>query len=191
MTNKRWRMAASAIVLLMLVSQASAQVKLNGLGKPYNLEWGPYLGGHPWSYAESYGYGFPFSATSIPWTAVYPYSLPFFSPNMQGPWNRSDLYYRYGAGRYGPFSTPVGYYSPSPAVLAVNVPPAAEVWVDGNATRQTGAQRLFSSPPLPPGQNYVYVVRVRWLENGQPVEHMKTVNVQGGERVQMQFPPQP
>jgi uncharacterized protein (TIGR03000 family) len=182
-------MLASAAMLLILVSQTGAQTKLNGLGKPYNLQWGPYEGGHGWSYAESYGYGFPFSPLAIPWTAVYPYSAPYFSPSMQGPWNKPGLYYRYGSGRYGPFATPPGQYNPAPAVLAVTVPPEAEVWVDGNPTRQAGEQRLFASPPLNPGQNYLYVLRVRWMENGQPVEHMKTVNVQGGEKVELQFPP--
>jgi uncharacterized protein (TIGR03000 family) len=186
MTRKCRQGGLGAVALILLVVAAgrgSAQFQ-----RKWDLSLGPYEGGHGWSYAESYGYGFPFNPLAVPWTAVYPYSLPYYSPRVQGPWNNPALYYRYGAGRYGPYAQGLGNYAPAPAMINLQCPPDCQVWVDGSPTQQTGGQRQFVSPPLNPGQNYVYVLRVRWLENGRAMEQMETVNVQGGERVQMQFP---
>jgi uncharacterized protein (TIGR03000 family) len=70
------------------------------------------------------------------------------------------------------------------ARIDVAVPVAeAKVWVNGTATKSTGLNRLFISPPLQPGQNYSYEIRAQWLENGQTMERTTKVRVQASKQV--------
>ncbi len=73
-------------------------------------------------------------------------------------------------------------------VISVRVPqPAAEVFVDGKKTAQTGTDRTFESPPLAAGQTYKYTVTARWVERGQVVELSKDVTGMPGEVVRVDF----
>jgi uncharacterized protein (TIGR03000 family) len=74
------------------------------------------------------------------------------------------------------------------AQFTVEVPANAEVYLEGVKTRQTGTSRVFVSPPLTPGQQYVYEVRARWTENGQPVEQTRSLTVSAGQRITVRFP---
>jgi uncharacterized protein (TIGR03000 family) len=74
-----------------------------------------------------------------------------------------------------------------PVVVTIRVPsPDAEVWFDGQRTRQEGAQRLFESPALHPGK-YSYQIRAKWRQNGKNMEETRTVQVQPGDRVTVDF----
>ena len=65
------------------------------------------------------------------------------------------------------------------ALVNVRLPDAnAEVWVEGQQTRQRGTWREYISPPLNPDRDYVYDIRARWTENGKEVERTRTVPVQ-------------
>lgn len=73
-------------------------------------------------------------------------------------------------------------------VISVKVPqPAAEIWVDGTKTVQTGTDRIFESPPLGAGKSYRYTLTARWIEGGQPVEMSKEVTGAPGEVVRVDF----
>jgi uncharacterized protein (TIGR03000 family) len=123
------------------------------------------------------------------------------------------LYGGYGRGYYGGYGAPNVYDSNYYADPVVQVAPSdirqsfysepannqqiatmvvlvprtdAKVWVDGAPTNQQGMERSFNSPPLEPG-NYVYTIRARWVENGQPVERDRRVNVQPGQSVRVNF----
>jgi uncharacterized protein (TIGR03000 family) len=73
-------------------------------------------------------------------------------------------------------------------LLSVQVPqPAAEVFVDGKKTAQTGTDRTFESPPLEAGKSYRYTVTARWVEGGQVVEAKKEVTGTPGEVVRVDF----
>lgn len=75
-----------------------------------------------------------------------------------------------------------------PLVLSVKVPqPAAEVFVDGHRTAQTGLDRTFESPPLEPGKQYRYELTARWVEGGQPREMKRAVVGTPGEVVRVDF----
>src|SRR6516165_8751527 len=53
-----------------------------------------------------------------------------------------------------------------PATLRVLLPQDnAILTIQNGATRQTGNNRLFQSPPLPPGKEYVYTVVAVWEPN--------------------------
>jgi len=73
-------------------------------------------------------------------------------------------------------------------VLSVKVPqPAAEVFVNGVKTAQTGTDRLFESPPLDAGKTYKYELTARWMEGGAPREVKKAVIGTPGEVVRVDF----
>jgi uncharacterized protein (TIGR03000 family) len=77
--------------------------------------------------------------------------------------------------------------SDTSALLTVRVPANAEVWVEGVKTSSTGPLRRFQSPPLQPGQRYVYTVRAQWQENGQPVTDTHKVDVAAGANISVNF----
>jgi uncharacterized protein (TIGR03000 family) len=90
-----------------------------------------------------------------------------------------------GAFYYSPDSSATG--ADSAAQLNVQVPANAEVWLNGYKTKLTGSARTFISPPLTNDQNYRYHVRVRWMENGQPVTQERDVPVAPGTQTSVQF----
>jgi uncharacterized protein (TIGR03000 family) len=77
--------------------------------------------------------------------------------------------------------------NPNQAMIEVRVPDNAQVWFDGDATQQRGADRLFSSPPLEPGKRYHYDVKARWHEGDRTVEKTRTVHVEAGKHVTVEF----
>jgi uncharacterized protein (TIGR03000 family) len=94
-----------------------------------------------------------------------------------------------------PKATQVARLEPTPApegssraAIEIRVPADAALWFDGYKSSQVGPVRKFSTPPLKSGQNYAYDIRARWTVNGAPVEQTRTVVVQPGERVQVDFP---
>jgi uncharacterized protein (TIGR03000 family) len=66
------------------------------------------------------------------------------------------------------------------ARLKVLVPADATVTVDGHATRSTGAERQFVSPPLQPGRKFTYTLEATWKENGQLRRLTRRVTVEAG-----------
>jgi uncharacterized protein (TIGR03000 family) len=85
---------------------------------------------------------------------------------------------------------PVAPQPPEPAMIDLTLPTRdAEVWVGGVRTTQTGTERRFVSPPLPPGSDYVYAVRVRWRDaQGEVKLQQHNVLVQAGSHVTVTFP---
>jgi len=70
--------------------------------------------------------------------------------------------------------------------LSLKLPqPAAEVLVDGVKTTMTGTDRLYESPPLEAGKEYVYDITARWVEGGATVERKKTVKGKPGEVIRV------
>jgi uncharacterized protein (TIGR03000 family) len=64
---------------------------------------------------------------------------------------------------------------------------AAELWVEGQKTISTGTWRRFSSPPLVPGERYIYEFRARWFDNGRELVQSRKVPVRAGERIIVDF----
>ncbi len=73
------------------------------------------------------------------------------------------------------------------ASVQVLAPANAEIWFDGHATHQTGADRSFTTPALDQGQDYVYKVRAHWDADGKAVDRTKEVTVRAGGRVVVDF----
>jgi uncharacterized protein (TIGR03000 family) len=76
---------------------------------------------------------------------------------------------------------------PARATIQVRVPPGAEVWFQGAKTKQTGAVRLFESPPLEPRERYAYDIKARWTEGGKEMERTLRVYVWAGARSEADF----
>jgi uncharacterized protein (TIGR03000 family) len=77
------------------------------------------------------------------------------------------------------------------AMIRVQVPPTATVFIEDQRTSQNGAMRVFQSPTLEPNKTYYYRVKVTWpLGTGQKdfvVE--QEVTVRGGQTSIIDFMP--
>lgn len=196
--------AGALALLLTSLNHASAGL----IRGPFDYSIGPYRGGQGWSYNESYGYfGVP-STSTYPYYAFFPYTL--YTPYGYG--LRNNRWGYYGDGRYGlnpayltppraPGYTkeiahnvvvpPMNQMTGLAAVIDIKMPCYGELWVDGMPTEQLGTDRLFRSPPLEKGGEYVYVLRARWLDNNSKIiEQTQEVRVHCGERMQVVFPKQ-
>ena len=206
--NKLWSLSFVTTGVLALVLTPANGVRAGVFRGPYDFSVGPYRGGQGWSYNVSYGYFGVSSTTEYPYYAFFPYTI--YTPYGYG--LTSNRFGYYGNGFYGMNPgylmppRPPGYLKDMKArakdvvlppmnqvnwlaaVIEVKMPCYGDLWVDGVPTEQLGTDRLFTSPPLEKGGEYVYVLRARWLENGQMIEQTQDVRVHCGDRVQVVFP---
>jgi uncharacterized protein (TIGR03000 family) len=66
-------------------------------------------------------------------------------------------------------------------VLMAHVPEDARVWIEGDPTTSTGTERFFKSPRMTPDQEYHYMVRVAWAEDGHWVSKESSIPVTAGQ----------
>jgi uncharacterized protein (TIGR03000 family) len=131
-----------------------------GLGFGYPGYYGGY-GGYGGGYYGGYGdYGYP----------SYSYSPTYVYPQVQGVQTQSAY-------------EPAG----NTARLVIQVPPDAQVTVEGQPVQQMGPVRQLVSPPLEPGKPFHYTVKAQWNQNGQPVTQEKKVDVQAGQTATVDF----
>jgi uncharacterized protein (TIGR03000 family) len=113
-------------------------------------------------------------------------SYPFVS-SIDAP----DTYGRYTEGPgffYRSWVAPPDAPEEQVAYIHVRVsPPDAEISFEGSKTSQIGSSRLYVSPPLVPGENYTYDIRVSWKENGREVTRARKVAVRAGDRLSVVF----
>jgi uncharacterized protein (TIGR03000 family) len=192
--NRRWicRAPLLALLTLLLVRTPGNAGLFNNNGIGSAMYYGPYTGGHIYSYNTAYGYYLPF--------------------NFADSWRYDPLAYPGGPYPYHP-TYPLlarvhdrrnpGVIADDPAPAALNllpvpeagcatvrvtVPATAEVWFEGQQTKQTGPNRTFQSPVLEPGKNYIYTIRARWSEaGGAPVEQFQAVTVRAGANAAVEF----
>ena len=155
------------------------------------------------SYPRYYGYRYPrYYGSYGAWPYNYSYypsygNYDYYPDSYAAPsydWS-SPAYDSGYYGSYGDVTPP--YLDTDPNVTAqadtrvqitVTVPVDAQLWFEGTATTSSGPVRVFHSPPLQLGKQYVYEVRARWTENGQEVNQTQQVQVAAGSRVQVHFP---
>lgn len=199
-----WRSCApyGAVIALLLFATASFA------GPP-----SPYIGFYPfYGYRGFYSNGYSMYGPPVPTYAPVPgvfggsdQRLGNFAYPPPVSWNRAN------PRAYAPAAPliPGAPSTPAPLDIEPNVPTlpaprplpgnaaasvevrvpdgAADVFFDGRATQQTGARRLFESPPLARGKSYSYEVRARWQENGQEVVRNRSVAVEPGQKVLIDF----
>ena len=202
--------AVSLVTIASLALLFSCRAVSAGLIRgPYDYSIAPYRGGQQWSYFESYNYfgvsnpsAYPYWANGIfPYYWASPFTWGSGSRYPSVPWGRGGYYNPINPAYLTPPRAP-GYTKESArdvvlpnmnqepglaAVLDIKMPCFGELWVDGFSTEQLGTDRLFRSPPLAPGSEYVYEVKARWTQNGKPVTRTKTVRVRPGQRALVDF----
>jgi uncharacterized protein (TIGR03000 family) len=67
------------------------------------------------------------------------------------------------------------------ALIMAHLPEDASIWFEDTATQQTGTLRHFRTPPLTPGKEYAYTVRVQWYEGGKWVSQVHNFSVRAGD----------
>ena len=65
--------------------------------------------------------------------------------------------------------------------LIVRLPADAKLVIDDQETKQTGAVRRFSSPPLMPDKTYRYTLEWTYQKDGKPVTKTKVVRFRAGD----------
>lgn len=144
----------------------------------------PILGRHPRTFGGFGGYYSPFYA---PWG----YSTPYYSagPSIQIintnvlPAPEIDL----TPSRSLIPAPPLPNQHPTRARLELRAPAGAEVFINDKKIEMGGPVRNFESPELKPGESYTFDVRLRWEENGKPVEEKRTLSMRGGDFQSLQY----
>jgi uncharacterized protein (TIGR03000 family) len=199
MIRQRIAVVPSFTVALLLASAPPSWAGFLGFGSGIGpaMFYGPYTGGHRYSYNVAYSYGFAFNAADT-WRSdplaypagVDPYRYwrrgraPAYAPPVDGP-----LVEMPGEPvALQPVPRPGG---DAPAMVLVEVPAGAQVFFDGDPTRQTGSQRTFETPPLSAGKGYTYMVRARWKDGEGEREQVQAVPVRAGQAARVRFPTAP
>lgn len=113
---------------------------------------------------------------------VFPFVSSIDAPDTYGAYTQGPGFFYSGA--VAPASAP----EEQVAYVHVRVsPPHAEISFEGSKTAQIGSSRLYVSPPLVPGENYTYTIRVSWMENGAEVAQTRKVMVRAGDRLSVAF----
>lgn len=127
---------------------------------------------------------------------------PIFHPGRAGWWNGHGgwfPWYGYAAPIYSfpvPVEVPVPVFVPvqppepplpisgeAVATLVLQFPASAEVWLNGKKSDEPpGDLWTLTSPSLPTGAEYTFVVKARWSLNGKTYEYDRTVAVAAGNR---------
>lgn len=133
-----------------------------------------------YGYGRGYGYGYPGYSS-------YYYPSYSYGPGYNyGYWNGGYGYAPSYGGGYGPSYAMPTQQDSSTATVQVKLPDAnAEVWFDGQKTRQNGSTRTFTTPPLD-GQ-YQYQISAAWHQDGRLVTQERTVSVKPGANVTVDF----
>ena len=135
----------------------------------------PYMGGYGYG---GYG-GYDPNVAAVPSAAYFTYGRTSYTTESPSPLRV------YGGARppYGPMPAAM----PLTALLKVQVPENAEIWLEGHKMRSVGAQRHYRSPPLDPAKDYVYEVRARWLVDGKAIEDVRHVAIRAGATLAVDF----
>ena len=154
---------ALAALIVALPERAAARsyglggvARIGNIGGSYGLNWGPRFVG--WR-----GYGF------------YGWSPGVYRGTYSGTYSN-------GYTSYYPQDQDM---DENAVTVRLQVPSGARVWVEGKETSQSGANRMFMSPSLEPGYEYVYHIRVQWNQNGETVERNREVTVHAGDFINL------
>jgi uncharacterized protein (TIGR03000 family) len=158
---------------------------------PYygSYSYSPYLYG-PYGYAGAYDYGsYSFLGYGNTYDSGYYGAYSGQAPSYGDSYpSLASSGERYAA--YSPTKSDTDGRNAA-ALIAVNVPADAHVWLDDAPTTATGSRREFASPPLTPRIRYSYEIRARWTDNGREVTQARKVTVTAGDHVEVTFPLRP
>jgi len=154
--------------------------------------------------SNSWGYGQPYMNNYYNSTGHY--TTPGFYSNTPGHYYTNPGYYSSNQQNFGytqPFNSAFtstqgtaqqSFYSGpgqdnTQATIHIHVPnPSARVWIEGQEMpQQGGTERVFISPPLQRGSQFVYTIRSAWDENGRQVTREHKLPVTAGQQVAANF----
>ncbi|GIW84230.1 MAG: hypothetical protein KatS3mg106_743 [Gemmataceae bacterium] len=124
---------------------------------------------------------------SAPLPSVPPPTIPYAPPEAAPP---------PGSARRTPATSPSAELPAVPTAtgtpgqrgtVIVRLPADARLFAENRQLRQTGAERTFVTPPLPPEREYTYRFRVEYDRHGETVSISRQVKVRPGETVQVTF----
>ena len=72
-------------------------------------------------------------------------------------------------------------------MITVKLPPGATLYVDDRKSPSSDPVRQFSTPPLPAGREFAYLLKAEVVRNGQPESFIQKVPFRAGERVTVDF----
>ncbi len=144
-----------------------------------------YFGGYPAGNGRTTGYYPGYFGRLHDESAYIPsltpaarYSSP---PTVESSGGRSVLPEMRGLETLDPSATDGG------ALITIRVPADAEVWFDGDPTKQRGDVREYKTHALPVGQLYHSEIRARWKEGGRVVDQTRSVPASANRRTQVDF----
>jgi uncharacterized protein (TIGR03000 family) len=181
------RLVAALLVSLALFLATDARAQVSPYGQPGTVV-NPYTpnpySGSSWQLRPPYPYP-PYP---------YPYYVPpayyYFpiDPNPQYDWyTRLPLPPIPGTANTDTITMPDP--KENRAVINVLLPSfAADVWVDDQKmSDKLDNKRVYISPPLEPGHDYVYTVKARWVQRGQNVTHERPVIISANKTSTVDF----
>jgi uncharacterized protein (TIGR03000 family) len=108
----------------------------------------------------------------------YPYDYGYGSGT--GPWAYPSTDYYPGEPPAPPQPT-VALSGELPAVLTLEFPAPADVWLAGKKVEGAAANvRTVHSPALRPGDRYTFHVKAEWTAKGQTYEYNRDVTLEPG-----------
>lgn len=72
-----------------------------------------------------------------------------------------------------------------PAELTLQLPAEGDVWHDGKTVTGTGTTRVLFFPPLKPGENHTFNIRLLWTKDGAAFEAERRTEVKPGRKQQV------
>jgi uncharacterized protein (TIGR03000 family) len=151
---------------------------------------GVFVGGFPYYGYGGYGYGgygygggyydpgYAAPVYTYPSYVPVPVEVPVPVPSYTPPMTPAQVQTP-GTGDRAP-ADPVAH-------LQIKLPGDAELWIEGEKTKQSGDTREFTSPELTAGQTFVYEMKARWTEGGKEVIKTKRIPVQAGSWIGIDF----
>ena len=73
------------------------------------------------------------------------------------------------------------------ARITVKLPPGATLFVDDKPSGKPEAVREFATPPLPPGQEFAYLMKAERMVGGRPETQTQKVTFRAGEILTVDF----
>ena len=137
----------------------------------------------PYSTQQYYFNGQGYTSPGTPMYGSQPYTS-MYENTYSGTQNGYDSYPRIPGGMFNGSSQS---YVRAPVYLRVSLPESATLTVEGVKTTETGGLRMFVSPPIDPGYDYVYDVTATWKEGDKEVTRTKKVHVAPGNQFNVDF----
>ena len=73
------------------------------------------------------------------------------------------------------------------ATITVKLPPGATLFVDDRKSSSADPVRQFTTPPLPAGREFAYVMKAELVRDGRPEYLIQKVSFRAGDRITVDF----